>query len=156
MISVWPCSEAHIKAVVPRRVSLALTRAPWSEQQFDRVFIPGARGQHQSGFSMGKHGSVGIGTCLQEFLDHGVLPLRAARNSGVAPSRLGASTLAPERIRRSAASRSAHWAAQCRAVVPSAWGRFTSAFFWIRAQEASWFLACAASATSLDAASGAD
>src|SRR5262249_27996743 len=69
--------------------------------------------------------------------------------SGVNPSRLGASTLAPAAMSRLALSRSSRYTAQCSAVAPSICGALTSAFCWISVRSAAVSPFMTASATSL-------
>ena len=53
------------------------------------------------------------------------LPLSAAKNRGVAPSSFALSGSAPALIKRFANARSSRYAAQCKAVAPSACSPFT-------------------------------
>ena len=92
-----PSAAAHISAVCPFQVSLALMSAPASSSTFTASTLAGARRKHQRRLS-GTHDAVRIGAGLQQLLDDvGVAVLGGERQRRDAVV-VCAFTLAPARI----------------------------------------------------------
>ena len=68
--AAWPCSAAHIAAVVPRRVSLAFGLRAVIEQHLHRGHVAGSRRHHQGGFTVRQYRGVRVDAGFQEFFDH--------------------------------------------------------------------------------------
>ena len=126
--AVWPCSAAHIRALVPRRFSVALTVAPWLSSILTPSSFPVRAAIINAVSPRDRTGVFASAPAFNSVSIIGALPFTVARNIGVAPSRFAACGFAPARINAPAISRSSHRAAQWSAVVPSACGAFTFAF----------------------------
>ena len=100
MAGAWPSSAAHIKAVVPRRVSFAFAFAPWSSSTFIASTLP-VRDATIRGVLPRGSCSFGSAPALISAAMIGASPLMLASHNGVAPSRFAALGFAPARSRRS-------------------------------------------------------
>src|SRR5712691_5200747 len=138
-------------AVVPRKLSLVFTWAPWSSRTFTAATLPLRAAIIRAVSPCERMGAFTSAPAFNSFSIMAALPFCEARNSGVALSRLAAFTSAPARINRSAISRSSHRATQWSAVVPSACDAVTSAFLSTSARRPSRLFFMAASAASLPA-----